>query len=119
MVKGLLLIGSGAFLLGASVPLAGALTGALTNGSLIQPRTIEPLLMAYEGSPTVESFPTTVSNELICRSRPNISNALESKADPSDAAALPIRGSVAGVVSAALQPHLLQTFNTAVWPQLH
>ena len=56
---------------------------------------------------------------LFVRSRPNISNALESKADPSDAAALPIRGRRRrGSQCSPSQPHLLQTFNTAVWPQL-
>jgi biofilm PGA synthesis lipoprotein PgaB len=121
MVRGLLLIGSGAFLLGAGVPLAGALSNGSLATPLGQPRAIKPLLLAYEGSPTVEAFPTRVSSELICRPRPRADWNGSFKAMPGalNANSLPIQGGVSRVVSSALRPDLLHTFNAAPWPHVH
>jgi peptidoglycan/xylan/chitin deacetylase (PgdA/CDA1 family) len=114
MVKGLLLIGSGAFLLGAAVPIAAAL-----NTKLGQPDTISPLFMAYEGSPAVEAFPTTVSNDLVCR--PSPSGQLSAKRflggtlNPDSL----FKGSSFADVNSALSPDIFQQFKAEPWPQIH
>ncbi len=114
MVKGLLLIGSGAFLLGASVPLAAAL-----NTKLGQPDAIGPLLMAYERTPSVEAFPTTVSSNLICRPAPDPQLTSKNLTRGASNPASLFQGSSFAGVNSALNPEVLQQFKTEPWPQIH
>lgn len=71
----LLTMGSAAFLLGAAVPLAGALsTGAIIMGNVVstspnstnQPQALDSELFALVDAPGVDAFPTVVSSERLC-----------------------------------------------------
>lgn len=60
--KTVLLLGLGAFLAGASVPLLN-----LLGSNFIHAKTANPSLVSLIDSPGVEAFPTTVSSEQICQ----------------------------------------------------
>lgn len=89
----LVTLGSGAFLLGAAVPLAGALsTGMLSIGSvglaaptaLDQPVALNPGLLALIDAPGVDAFPTVVSSERLCRPPLDLNQAGASRAPAGD-----------------------------------
>jgi len=115
MAKGLLTLGFGAFLLGASVPLAAAL-----NNQWQRPEAIEPMLIASGGKPSVEAFPTAVSNELICR--PAGTSARESGQNSQTTGTqthFPFSNGAFAVLDSALRPELLQKLNVEPWPSIH
>lgn len=114
MLRGVLLLGTGSFLLGAGVPLAGAL-----SNNLGRPDTVESLLVAYEGAPSVEAFPTAVSSELICRTFPGTDVTAEEGGVASGSSISPINSNVSAVVNSALNPDAFAQLKAETWPQIH
>ena len=114
VVKGLLLAGSGSFLLGAAVPLAAAL-----NNQIGKPDAITPLLLTYQGYPSLEAFPTTVSSDLICRMSPADRSTPGHFSNTALAGNMLFKGSGLATVDSALGPDLLQEFMAEPWPQIH
>jgi poly-beta-1,6-N-acetyl-D-glucosamine N-deacetylase len=114
VVRLLFAIGSGAFLVGAAVPLAAAL-----NNQLGQPDAIEPLLMAYEGSPAVEAFPKAVSSDLVCRPPVNAHRVLKGMGGTGEQPSALFKSNSFTAVDQAVNPGFLQQFRTEPWPQIH
>jgi peptidoglycan/xylan/chitin deacetylase (PgdA/CDA1 family) len=112
--KVLLLLGSGAFLLGAAVPLAAAL-----NQQWGQPEALDSLLLAYGGSPTVEAFPATVSSEMMCRPAVGTTSKTNTEARVYAGQDALFRGGAFAAVDNALQPGLWQQLKAQPWPQIH
>jgi biofilm PGA synthesis lipoprotein PgaB len=115
MAQSLFTLGFGAFLLGASVPLAAAL-----NNQWERPKAMEPVLMASGGSPSVEAFPTAVSSELVCRPAGISTGATGQKHRLAGAKAdLPFSSGAFTALDSALRPELLQQLNVEPWPNIH
>ena len=84
--RALVTLGSGAFLLGAAVPLVGALsTGAISLGSVglaastaaAQPQILETPLVALADAPGADAFPMGVSSERLCRRSAELAQAMD------------------------------------------
>lgn len=109
-IKALVTIGTGAFLLGAAVPFAGAL-----GTKLVQPKSVDPMLLAIADAPAVDAFPRVVSSERMCLPTPG----------PATASAAPV--STNGLFQAgalkqsavAIDPKFVQQFAAAPWPAIH
>ena len=84
--RALVTLGSGAFLLGAAVPLVGALsTGAISLGSVglaastaaAQPQILDTQLVALADAPGADAFPMVVSSERLCRRPAELAQAMD------------------------------------------
>lgn len=113
LLKGLMLLGSGAFLLGAAVPLAGALTHQLGR-----PEPIGALVMAYRGTPAVEAFPTVVSNDLVCRSTAGPGDTQGGNRVQFGTTTL-FQGGHLASIHQAFNPVILEQLKAQSWPQIH
>ncbi|MBE9158283.1 polysaccharide deacetylase family protein [Nodosilinea sp. LEGE 06152] len=117
-------MGSAAFLLGAGVPLAGALsTGAITMGDVVgsapgsaeQPQALNTQLFALLDAPGVDAFPTTVSSERMC-SRPLGLAAAEAAGDRGQKL---FQGSGLTTASKTLGTEAIAQLGAAPWPSIH
>lgn len=113
-IKTMAAIGSGAFLLGAVVPIASALT---TKGVGAVPAPITPVLLTFLTSPGVDAFPTVVSSEKLCRLPLNL---VRDPASPSDADTLGLfQGGALQQASIALGQSGLHQLAAEPWPNIH
>lgn len=122
-VRVLVILGSGAFLLGAAVPLATALgTGAInvSNVGLAasptadQPQALDAKLFTFMDAPGVDAFPTVVSSERLCRRPIGLPSAVEN----SPANAL-FRGAALGTAAATLGTEAIAQLGAEPWPGIH
>lgn len=121
--RALLTLGSGAFLLGAAVPLAGAIgTGVISIGSvglaapnaLDQPQALNSGLLALMDAPGVDAFPTVVSSERLCRRPENLTPVVTSPAGS------PLfHGSSLESTTASLMAGAIAQLGAAPWPTIH
>ncbi|WP_156119945.1 polysaccharide deacetylase family protein [Leptolyngbya sp. KIOST-1] len=115
-------IGSAAFLLGASVPLAGALsTGSISVGSGITPRSAPPSqaldarLFALMNAPGVDAFPTMVSSERFCRQ----SQPVTALVTASDTSSKLFEGANLGAAIRTLGTEAIAQLGAQPWPAIH
>ncbi len=116
-------MGSAAFLLGAAVPLAGALsTGAITMdvvggapSSAEQPQALNTQLFALLDAPGVDAFPATVSSERLC-SRPLGLVEAETAGDRGEEL---FQGAGLGAASKVLGTEAIAQLGAAPWPSIH
>lgn len=124
-IRALVTLGSGAFLLGAAVPLAGALgTGAISIGSgggaastsAKQPETFDAELFALMDAPGVDAFPTVVSSERLCRRPENLTKAV---GDSSETSHKLFQGVALGATSKTLGVNAIAQLGAEPWPNIH
>ncbi|HZG38167.1 MAG TPA: polysaccharide deacetylase family protein [Nodosilinea sp.] len=123
-MRTMLTLGSAAFVLGAAVPLAGALsTGAITVGNgrgaapaADQPQALDAKLFALIDAPGVDAFPTTVSSERLCRRPPELTAAIEASTNSGEQL---FRGVGLGAASTILGTEAIAQLGAAPWPSIH
>lgn len=124
-VRTLVTLGSGAFLLGAAVPLAGAFsTGLLSIGSvglaapsaLNQPQALNAGLLALVDAPGVDAFPTVVSSERLCRRPVDLNQA---RASSSIAGENLFHGSSLASTAVTQTVEAIAQLGAAPWPSIH
>jgi poly-beta-1,6-N-acetyl-D-glucosamine N-deacetylase len=123
--RALVTLGFGAFLLGAAVPLAGALsTGALnlsgsgavaTTGSE-QPQALDAKLFALVDAPGAEAFPTVASSERLCRRPATLTQAVEARSEANNQLFYPM---ALGPEAATLGANGIAQLAAQPWPGLH
>ncbi|PSR19372.1 polysaccharide deacetylase [filamentous cyanobacterium CCP3] len=117
-------MGSAAFVLGAAVPLAGALsTGAITMGDVVgaapgpaaQPQALNTQLFALIDAPGVDAFPTRVSSERLCR-RPLGLVEAEATGDRGERL---FQGAGLEAAAKTLGTEAIAQLGAAPWPSIH
>jgi biofilm PGA synthesis lipoprotein PgaB len=119
IAKWFLIFGSGAFLLGAVVPVA-TLIGIRLN----QPDSFSSVLADLGDSPGVEAFPKTVDSSRICvfaGGSQSSSTSLKASSEQAKAPMVssPFRGASLHQAAVALKPDVFQQFTGVSWPQIH
>ncbi|MBE9135988.1 polysaccharide deacetylase family protein [Nodosilinea sp. LEGE 07088] len=121
-VRALATLGSGAFLLGAAVPLAGGLaTGAISvnsSGVAVSPPSQPPQafdaeLFALVNAPGIDAFPTAVSSERLCRPPVDLAQA-----DPLRDTEL-FAGTGLETVTSRLSGDAIAALGAEPWPGIH
>ncbi|WOD41134.1 polysaccharide deacetylase family protein [Nodosilinea sp. E11] len=124
-MKILVAFGSGAFLLGAAVPLAAALgTGSLRIGNAgwaaspaaEQPQALTARLFTLSDAPGLDAFPTVMSSERLCRRPVELTAAIENSAA---AGSQLFQGAGLGAGSAVLGTAAIAQLAAAPWPSIH
>jgi peptidoglycan/xylan/chitin deacetylase (PgdA/CDA1 family) len=120
----LVTLGSGAFLLGAAVPLAGALsTGTINLGSggtavsatADRPKALDAQLLALVDAPGTDAFPTVASSERLCRRPVELTQAVESRTAGNQL----FQGAALGAAAAALGAGAIAQLAAEPWPQIN
>lgn len=121
-VRTLVILGVGAFLLGAVVPLATALGTGAINASHVglaasaaadQPQALDANLFTLMDAPGVEAFPTVVGSERLCLRPVGLSSTVETKPN-----AL-FRGAALGTAAATLGAGAIAQLGAEPWPGIH
>ncbi|WP_017300629.1 polysaccharide deacetylase family protein [Nodosilinea nodulosa] len=115
-------MGSAAFLLGAAVPLAAALTtGAITIASVVnaapnsanRPQALDTKLFALVDAPGVDAFPTAVSSERLCQRPQGLGEAIARKDNQL------FQGVGLGLETAPRVTEAIAQLGAAPWPSIH
>ncbi len=112
-LKMLLLVGLGAFLVGAALPFASTLSFKLGP-----PKTVAPVLVALANSPGLDAFPAAASSERLCHVAPSPAHLSAQKAEAPSPNAM-FQGGALASASLAFDPKIKQQFVAEPWPNLH
>jgi biofilm PGA synthesis lipoprotein PgaB len=116
-IKWLSVLGTGAFLLGAALPVAAVIGNRFNPNRLNQPELMASTLAELGNHPSVEAFPKAVDSSRVCRSTAGFSRAdIQSVAGVDDGL---FQGAALQQATIAFNPDKFQLLAGARWPQIH
>jgi biofilm PGA synthesis lipoprotein PgaB len=121
-IKGLSVLGAGAFLLGAALPVAAVIGNRFNPNRLSQPELMASTLAELGTHPGVEAFPRAVDSSRVCRSTARflqeqpVTGEVKSSSNVGNG---PFQGAALQQATIAFNPDQFQRLAGAHWPQIH